>query len=176
MADEVRYVFVSANTLYDRVAQCAVSDASPQYLAWVEEGNAADPMPPPPIVYTRLASVDARVRTTDDQPLEVFRFPAEIKHVYRATFRMTAVDVASGATRDTEARMVFKRPATTLVQVGTTALLANFADTATAAWAILPTVDGTDLVISVKAAAGRTVDWLLVGEIGTYAPEGLTEG
>ena len=158
----------------DAWAEFQAAPPGQKHLA--EDGTlTVTPPPPPPIVYARLAPVDTRVRTTDDQPLEVFRFPAEVRHVYRAAFRMTAVDATSGATRDTEARMVFKRPGATLVQVGATVLLANFADTATTAWAIIPTVEGTDLVISVRGAAGRTVDWLLFGEIGTFAPEGLAE-
>lgn len=118
-------------------------------------------------------AVDAVIRTTDATPLEVFRFPTQPKHVYKAAFEMMAVDAVSGATKNTEAKMTFKRPSTTLVQVGTTSVPYNAPDTATASWAITPSVVGTDLVISVSGAAGRTIDWTLLGTVGTYAPDGL---
>jgi hypothetical protein len=129
---------------------------------------------PPPLVinYAGAQAVNALARTTDDVALEVFRFPTEPKRVYRVTLRITGIDAGNGTTKDTEARAVFKRPAGTVNQVGATDVLSNFQDTAASTWAILPTVDGTDLVISVRGAAGRAIDWLLVGEIGMYAPEG----
>jgi hypothetical protein len=119
--------------------------------------------------------VDQEVRTTDDQPLEVFRFPTSPKHIYRATFSMAAIDAGSGATKDAEARMTFKRTQAAVVQVGATALLYNAPDPATTGWAIQPGIDGTDFTISVKGAAGRAVDWMLTGTVGVYAPEGLAE-
>lgn len=140
-----------------------------------EAGPVVDAHVAPPLLVDYVAStaVNAVVRTVDGAPLEVFRFPTKPKHVYKAAFEMMAVDAVSGATRNTEAKMTFKRPSTTLVQVGATSVPYNAPDPATASWAITPSVVGTDLVISVSAAAGRTVDWTLVGSIGTYAPEGL---
>jgi hypothetical protein len=135
---------------------------------------AAHVAPPRAIDYAGAVDVDRLVRTTDDQPVEVFRFATELKHVYRAQFRMTGIDAGNGVTRDSEARMVFKRTAAGLAQVGATAILFNAADAAAASWAILPTVSGTDLVISVRGAVGRSVDWLLVGTVGRYAPDGLS--
>lgn len=129
---------------------------------------------PPRIVdYAGSHDVDAVVRTTDAAPREVFRIPTQPKHVYKAQLEMMAVDAVSGATKNTEAKMTFKRPSTTLVQVGTTSIPYNAPDTATASWTITPSVAGTDLVISVAGAAGRTIDWILKGTVGTYAPEGL---
>ena len=128
--------------------------------------------PMPFLVYAGVEQTDSRLRTTDDLAHEAFRFPTQAKRVYRLTMRVTGIDAGNGVTRDTEARAVFKRPAGTVNQVGTTAVLSNFQDAAASTWAILPSVDGTDMVISVKGAAGRTIDWLMVGEIGSYAPEG----
>lgn len=129
----------------------------------------------PPLVteFAARVTVDAVTRTTDDVPTEVFRFPTAPKQVYRATFQMTAIDAGSGATKDSEARMTFKRMATAVSQVGTTTVISNAQDAAAASWAIQPSIQGTDLVISVRGATGRTVDWLLVGGIAVYAPERL---
>lgn len=127
----------------------------------------------PRITYAESRNVDERVRTTDDVPLEVFRFPTQPKHVYRATLGMTAIDATSGATKDAEVRMVFKRLASTLAQVGATAVLSTMQDAAASSWGIQPSVDETELVIAVRGAAGRTVDWLLAGSVAAYAPEGV---
>lgn len=131
------------------------------------------PPEPPPIVYAGTRIVDARARTTDDVPVEVFRFTTSPKHVYRATFRMAGIDAANGVTKDSEVRMTFKATASALNQVGTTATLYNVQDTGAGTWGIQASAQFPDLVISVRGAVGRTIDWLLVAEIGAYAPEGL---
>jgi hypothetical protein len=142
---------------------------TPEVLAVVD----AHVAPLRAVEYAGTTSFDAVVRTTDATPVEIVRIPTLPQHVYRATVRVTGIDAGTGTTRDTEARMVFKRLAASLAQVGTTAILANFADTAAASWAVLPSVDRGDLVLSVRGAAERTIDWLTVGEVGAYAPGGL---
>lgn len=140
---------------------------------------AADPVlaahraAPDVVAYAGDSSVSAVVRTTDETPLEVLRLPTEVKHVYRATFRMTAIDAGNGATKDSEVRLVFKRTGAGLAQVGSTVTLASCQDAAAATWAIQAAPAGTDLVISVRGASGRAIDWLFSGEVGTYAPDGL---
>jgi hypothetical protein len=131
------------------------------------------PPEPPPIRKAGVVMVDQEVRTTDDVPVEAFRFTTHPKHVYRATFRMAAIDATSGTTKDSEVRMTFKATAAALSQVGATAVLYSAPDTGTGAWAVQASVQFPDLVISVKGALGRTIDWLLTGEVGSYAPEGL---
>jgi hypothetical protein len=141
--------------------------------------SAADPVlqahvaPPLVIEFAGARSVDAMIRTTDDQPHQVFRFTTTPKHVYRATFRMTAIDAASGVTKDSEVRLTLKATANAILPVGTMAVLYNVQDTGAATWAIQMSIQFPDCVISVKGAAGRTVDWLMVAEIGSYSPEGL---
>ncbi|MFL5688701.1 MAG: hypothetical protein ACJ77I_06900 [Chloroflexota bacterium] len=125
------------------------------------------------IRYGGARPLDARARTTDDQPHEVLRLPTEPKHVYRATVRVCGIDAGNGTTRDSEVRMVFKRAGVAPSQVGSTTVMSNAQDTAAASWRIAASVDGTDLVISVTGAAGRTVDWQVTGEIGAFAPEGV---
>lgn len=125
------------------------------------------------IRYGGVRAIDARTRTTDDQPHEVLRLPTEEKHVYRATIRVCGIDAGNGTTRDSEVRMVFKRATAGPSQVGTTTVMSNAQDTAAAGWRIQPSVDGTDLVISVTGALGRTIDWQVTGEMGAFAPEGV---
>lgn len=129
--------------------------------------------PPRAVDHAGVVPVDAVTATTDDVQLEVFRFATTPQHVYDAQFKMTAIDRTSGTTKVASAEMVFKRTATALQQVGATAAGAAFADTGTASWAIVATVDRTDLVISVRGAAGRTIDWLLAGSVAAFAPGGL---
>lgn len=131
------------------------------------------PPPPPPIRYVEAQPVSAEVRTTDDVPHEVFRLPTTSKHVYGATFRMMAVDAGTGATKRARAEMTFKGLASSVVQVGSTVTSPPMQDTTASAWVIQPTTDGVDLIISVKGAAGRTVDWTLAGDVEVFAPEGL---
>lgn len=126
------------------------------------------------IVYAGVRMISAPpMRTTDDQPHEVFRFSTHAQHVYRTTVRVSAIDAGNGTTRDSEVRMVFKGLAASIVQVGTTVVMSNMQDTAAAGWRIQPVPQGTDLVIQVTGAAGRSIDWQVTGDVGTFAPAGL---
>lgn len=130
------------------------------------------PVPPAVIEYAEQRDVRALLRTTDDQAHEVFRFPCVARSVYRANLRITGVDAQNGATKIMEARFGWKRPTTTAVMVGVT-IVSDIADAAAASWQPSASAQGTDIVFTVKGAAGRTIDWLLAGELGRYAPEGL---
>jgi hypothetical protein len=130
------------------------------------------PVPPAVIEYAEQRAVEAMLRTTDDQAHEVFRFPCQARSVYRANLRITGIDAQSGATKIMEGRFGWKRPTTTAVMVGVT-VVSDIADAAAASWQPSAVAQGTDIVFTVKGAAGRTIDWLLVGELGRYAPEGL---
>jgi hypothetical protein len=158
----------TGDELHQYTADGAPIDIPPEGYPIVD----AHTPPPRTVDYAGTLAVDTVTRTTDDQPLEVFRFPTEQRHVYRATFALTAVDAVSGAVKDSEARMVFKRLASSVVQVGTTVVLSTAQDAAASSWAIVAGVVGTDFTISVRGAAGRSIDWLLTGSIGAYAPSG----
>jgi len=129
----------------------------------------------PPLVTEYAGTVQASgvVRTTDAAMHEVFRFPTQTGCVYRATFSIIAVDAGDSTTKDAEARIVFKRPTTGLAQVGTTQVLSTAQDANASTWQIRAQPSGTDLIIGVSGAAGRTIDWILAGTVVTYAPGGL---
>jgi hypothetical protein len=133
---------------------------------------AAHVAPPAVVDYAVLADVREMIRTTDATVVELTRFPLAAAHVYRANLRISAVDPSSFATRSVERRHVWKRPTTTAVIVGTDTL-SDVRDTATVGWASSTTASGATIVYSVQGAAGVTIDWLLVGEIASFAPGGL---
>lgn len=152
----------------------ALRSAGPGQKYLAEDGTlTVVPAPPPPLTYSTVATVDTRVRTTDDVPLEAFRFATKPKHAYRLTVRMTAIDANSGTMKDSEVRMSFRASASSLTQVGTTAVLYNVLDTGAASWAVQPSVQFPDLVISVRGALGRVIDWLCVVDAGQFNPEGF---
>ena len=51
-------------------------------------------------------------------------------------------------------------------------VVSDIHDTAAASWVPNALPSGTDIVFTVQGAAGRTIDWLLVGRVGGYAPAG----
>lgn len=130
------------------------------------------PPPPPPIVYAQQQPIYAQVRTTDAVALEVFRYSCDARHLYRADLRVSGVDATSGAVKIMEGRFVWKRPGAAAVVVGIT-VVSDIHDAAATNWAPNCQAQGTDIVFTVVGAAGRTIDWLLTGELGTFAPEGL---
>lgn len=158
----------------DEVAWAEFQAAPPGQKYLAEDGTlTVVPPPPPPIEYEQTINVKTQTRTTDDQFKEVFRLPTAVKHIYDAVLKMRAIDAVSGATKVQGAEIVFKRTPSGLIQVGTTQAGPPFQDTAASSWSIQAAPGGTDLVISVKGALGRTVDHLLVGTIDVFAPEGL---
>lgn len=128
--------------------------------------------PPRVIDYAGTTTVDAVTRTTDDVALEVFRFPCELKHIYRAALIITGVDAGNGAVKVMDGRFVWKRWAAGALMTGIT-VVSDLHDAAAAAWAPNALPQGNDVVFTVKGAAGRTIDWLLVGSVERYAPAGL---
>ena len=138
-------------------------------------GPVVDAHVPPPLVVEFAGRIEQEriERTTDASFHEVFRVPTVLKHVYDGTVSVIGIDAANGVTKSSTARLVFKHTPTGLVQVGSTVQLFNAEDTAASTWAIAAQVQGADLVIGVRGAAGRTIDWAVTGSVAFYAPDGL---
>lgn len=130
---------------------------------------------PPPLVYdyVRTAEVSSRFITTDGAFKEIYRLTTTPRTIYRATLSMEAVDAASIDVKDSEARLVYKNTGSALVPVGATIPLGTAQDAAASAWAIAAQIQGLDLVIGVRGAAGRTIDWVLQGQVVIFAPGGV---
>lgn len=149
-------------------ADGAVIDVPP------EAGPVVDAHVAPPLLgeFADAAQVYAIARTTDDQAHEVFRFPCEERRRYTANLTISGVDAASFVSRDMEGRFVWKRITGNAIMVGIT-VVSTLGEAGSASWAPNALPEGTDIVFTVKGAAGRTIDWLLVGEVDVYAPGGL---
>lgn len=124
------------------------------------------------IEFAGSTAVHAIVRTTDAAPLEVFRFPCDQRRLYQANLSIMGIDAGNFACKAMEGRFVWKRITANAIMTGIT-VVSDLHDTAAASWAPNALPSGTDVVFTVVGAAGRTIDWLLVGEIGMYAPAGL---
>lgn len=124
------------------------------------------------IVYAASATVDRRVRTTDATPTEVYRRTLALLTGYAAVLNLLGVDAGNGAVRMIRASIVAKRLSNGAVLVGTPVVLANHQDAAATAWAITAAASGNDFVVTCTGAAGRTIDWLLSGEIRAFTPGG----
>lgn len=128
---------------------------------------------PPRIVdYAGTTTVGALVRTTDATPLEVFRFPCEQKRLYTAALTIRGIDAVSFASKSMEGRFTWKRNTAGAIMVGIT-VVSDIHDAAAASWAPNAVPQGADIVFTVAGAAGRTIDWKLVGPVELYAPGGL---
>lgn len=140
----------------------------------VVEAHVPQPIPPPITEFLRSVLVDAQIRTTDDQPHEVFRFPTEQLRRYRADLIINGIDAGNFVSKVMEGRFVWKRTTgANALMVGIT-VVSDIGDPAAAAWAPNALPQGADIVFTVKGAAGRTIDWLLTGTVDVYAPGGLT--
>jgi hypothetical protein len=127
--------------------------------------------PPLLVEYAGSQPVDAFVTTTDDQPHEVFRFPCAERRLYKASLEITGIDRANFVSLSQEGRFVWKRATGNAIMVGIT-VVSSLPASGAPAWQASASVSGTDVVFTVRGAAGRTIDWMLVGTVGAYAPGG----
>lgn len=129
---------------------------------------------PPPLVYTLDIPIRARVRTSGPvaTPTELFRTPLRATTLYDVVLRLSAVDRGNGAAKKLVVDMTVKRLNNGGVQVGSTAVLVNHADTQAATWTVGASFPGNDFVITVTGAANRTIDWSLMGTANSYTPDG----
>jgi hypothetical protein len=122
------------------------------------------------ITYAGLLNVHATARTTDATPVEIYRLAAQQQHVYQSTLTLIGIDSVSFATKSMEGRFVHKRLSANALQVGAITVLSDIHDTAAASWAPNALPSGTDVVFTVAGAAGRTIDWIMTGQIVFFAP------
>lgn len=137
-----------------------------------EQQARADAWAASSIVYSDALPLSRRLRTTDATPAELYRATLRLMTGYRASLRLLAVDTGNGAVRSIEARTVAKRLAGGALLVGAPVVVANHQDAAASAWAVAAEVAGNDFVVTVTGAAGRTIDWLLDGDIVSFTPSG----
>jgi hypothetical protein len=165
--------------------------AGDDLVTYDEDGHTIDPpagmaavlaahVPPAPLTdYAGAYPMSGRLRTTDATPAEVYRRPLAPMTGYRALATLLAVDAGNGVVRMIHASIVAKRLSGGALLVGSPVVLANHQDSGAAAttanvagWAIAASVSGNDFVITVAGAAGRTVDWLLDGQVLSFKPGG----
>jgi hypothetical protein len=128
----------------------------------------------PPLVTEFAGSVlvDAIVRTTDATPKEVFRFPCEQRSLYEAVLVIKGIDAGNFAVKRMNGEFLWKRITGNAIVTGLT-VVSDIHDAAAASWLPNYAPSGSDVIFTVQGAAGRTIDWILVGSVGRYAPEGL---
>lgn len=154
--------------LYKATAAYPYEELPPEAVPVVD----AHVAPPQVVEYARSIAVSTVARTTNDVPLEVFRFPCDPKHRYRANMSISGIDAGNFVSREMEGRFVWKRAGAGAVMVGIT-IVSNLGEAASSTWAPNALPQGNDVVFTVKGAAGRTIDWILDGHIDIFAPEGL---
>lgn len=130
-------------------------------------------VPQPPITdFIDAVDISARLRTTNATPAELYRATLAPLTGYRASLTLIAVDAGKGAVRTIEARVTAKRLSGGALLVGAPVVVSDQQDSGTAAWAITATVSGNDFVVTVTGATGRTIDWLLSGDVVSFTPGG----
>ena len=125
-----------------------------------------------PLVYDASIRLSARLRTTNATPADLYRATLAQRTGYRASLTLIAVDAGDGAVRTIEARITAKRLANGALLVGKPVVVADHQDSGTAAWGIGASVSGNDFIITVTGAAGRSIDWLLSGDVVSFTPGG----
>jgi hypothetical protein len=131
-----------------------------------------EPPPPLPIQQTTLLTVRAQVHTTNDTPTEIYRVATQPNHVYEATLSFLGTNPALAVFASSR-RYVFKRLAAGAFIVGE-APLTEIPETATADWDVQIRATGNDVVVEVIGERTGPGDWLVYGQVGVFAPGGLS--
>jgi hypothetical protein len=157
--------------------------AGDELITWDVDGHTIDVPPamapvlaahvaPLPITnYSHRPLLQGRLRTTNATPTEIYRATLQPMTGYRALATLLAVDAGNGDLRQIYASMVSKRLTGGAILLPSVTL-ANHQDAGASVWTAIPSASGNDFVITVTGAAGRTIDWLLDGEIISFAPAG----
>lgn len=128
---------------------------------------------PRAVQYAETTPVDAIIRTTDGATHEVFRFPCDRQRLYRADLTIFGVDMgASFASKSVHEEFTWKRDMGDAIVVGTERV-SDIYEPAAASWQPDVHASGSDIVFTVRGAAGRAIDWMLTGTVSLYAPAGL---
>lgn len=129
---------------------------------------------PPPVLgnFAEVTQVHTIDQTANATPKEVFRFTCQTNRMYESELVVRGVDQVGFITKRMAGHFVWKRLTGNAVVVGVV-VVSDIHETAAAAWAPNIAASGTDIVFTVTGAAGRTIDWLLSGTVGGYAPGGL---
>lgn len=145
-----------------------------EYDRWLADGGVPDPADPLPVHYAATENVNRQATTTDASDVEIFRFPVPQKRSYQGNLTIFGIDRGNFVSRTMEGRFAWKRTTTaTAVMVGIN-VISTLGEAASSTWAPNAVAQGSDIVFTVRGAAGRTVDWQLTGVILGYAPDGTT--
>lgn len=164
----------SGGNLRTSDAQQMARDFTPEEWAIVLPLVTAHVPPMKPLEYAISQEVNSVLVTTDDAERDVFVLPALPRSIYRAELTMSAIDAGNGAMKTIAGVIVWKRlVGGVVVPPNNITILSNIADVAAASWDMRGVPSGDNFRISVKGAAGRTINWFLTGSVGRFAPEGL---
>lgn len=152
-------------------------DADEQAIAAVVAAHDPTP-PPPPVVYTGQQTIERRETTTGTTPAELVRLTLAPLTAYRAAVDLFAVDAGNGNVRYLHATLVAKRLNNGAILVPNAGgqmatVMCDHRDGAAGSWAITPSVSGTDFVVTVAGASGRTVSWFVRFVVDSFSPGGV---
>jgi hypothetical protein len=116
-----------------------------------------------------------KLRTTNATATEIWRFPTGTNTGYILKAALTAVDSGNGDIYHNEVTVTFKNLNGNVSRIGAFSIPSNMPqqDAGASSWTVIPSVDGVDLVLSVRGAAGRNIDWNLTGTILRFTPGGF---
>lgn len=150
-----------------------------KFKEWVDEGNTPEAADPMPVQYSMEERTNTQIETTDATPAELWRYTTDLKTGYDIVARLIAVDRGNGAVRKQSIDATVTRIGTSPSLVGRTDSAPHVTsgqrgtDAGIGGWALNPSFDGTDLVLSVVGAAGRTIDWRVTITMVRFSPEGI---
>jgi hypothetical protein len=168
----------TASTVQRTADGAFVSQADPEYVQWLADGNAPDPADPPvPMVSQEIQIAPPPVRTVGNQTAEIFRATIPTRSAYAGSLTLMGIDAANGSSRRVTVEISVGRWDGGAVQFTGSPTIgvnhpagANPPPTPVASWSV---VQGNDYVLSVSGTGGRTFDWQLIGTARRFKPQGL---
>lgn len=164
---------VDVVTISDESAAVATSGQPGEKILDRVTGKVTVLAPTPIVSYSDVIPFYIRLRTTDGAGHEIWRLTLDTRVGCFAIASVIAVDSGNGNVYTQRFAFSIKRLNGAAILIGAQSITPAMQDVGTTTWSVVALVSGNDFVVNVAGATGRTIDWMVRGEMTRFGPNGL---
>jgi hypothetical protein len=124
------------------------------------------------IDYSTSTPIRALLRTQDATAKEIWRLNLKQRTGYAGKATIIGVDAGNGNVKVLHVTFSVKRLSGDALSIGTPVVLSVQQDAGASTWVVNAAIQDTAAYITVQGAAGRSIDWLVSGDMISFSPGG----